>query len=154
MIRHVGSIAEIVDDFEAAVQFYRDALGLSVKPTPDANYADVVVEGVPHFGIWRRSHAAQIIYGDASATDRVPLGFTIGFEIDSVEDGEARLRQTGAQVRQASHVEPMGESCETRNGSESLLRRYALWPRGTHGRLRVFRQAIPRDPLWTKVRAR
>lgn len=109
MIRHVGSIAEIVDDFEAAVRFYRDALGLTVEPTPDMNYADVVVDGVPHFGIWRRSHAAQIIHGDSSATERVPLGFTIGFEIDSAEDGETCLRQAGAQVVQANHLEPWGQ---------------------------------------------
>ncbi len=106
MIRHVASIAEIVDDMDAAVLFYRDALGLVVEPTPDGNYADVIVDGVPHFGIWRRAHAALIIYGDASATDRVPLGFTVGFEVDSVEAGEARIRRANGRVVQADHVEP------------------------------------------------
>ena len=31
MIRHVSGIAEVVDDIEAAVQFYRDILGLEVE---------------------------------------------------------------------------------------------------------------------------
>lgn len=31
MIRHMGSIAEIVDDLEASVRFYREALGLAVE---------------------------------------------------------------------------------------------------------------------------
>ena len=30
MIRHVSSIAEVVDDVDAAVQFYRDVLSLPV----------------------------------------------------------------------------------------------------------------------------
>lgn len=109
MIRHVASIAEIVDDFEAAVQFYREALGLTVEPKPDANYADVLVDGVTHFGIWRRSDAAQIIYGDPGAADRVPLGFTVGFEIESVADGEARLGQSSAWILQPNHLEPWGQ---------------------------------------------
>ena len=31
MIRHFAGVAEIVEDFEAAVQFYRDTLGLEVE---------------------------------------------------------------------------------------------------------------------------
>ncbi len=31
MIRHLAGIAEIVDDIEAAVTFYRDVLGLTVQ---------------------------------------------------------------------------------------------------------------------------
>jgi catechol 2,3-dioxygenase-like lactoylglutathione lyase family enzyme len=109
MIRHVASIAEIVDDFDAAVRFYREALGVEVAPKPDGSYADVLVDGVPHFGIWRRSHAAQILFGDPAAVDRVPLGFTVGFEVDTVDEAEARLREAGAPLVQASHVEPWGQ---------------------------------------------
>ena len=39
MIRHVSSIAEIVDDMDAAVGFYRDVLGLPVKYEAGAEYA-------------------------------------------------------------------------------------------------------------------
>ena len=31
MIRHVAGIAEIVEDLDAAVRFYRDVLGLDVE---------------------------------------------------------------------------------------------------------------------------
>ena len=110
MIRHVASIAEIVDDFDAAVRFYRDALGLEVAPKPDGNYADVLVDGVAHFGIWRRSHAALTLFGDEAAALRVPLGFTIGFEADAVAAGEARLRSGGAAVVQPTHAEPWGQT--------------------------------------------
>lgn len=109
MIRHIASIAEIVDDFEAAVRFYREALGFVVELKPHGNYADVLVDGVAHFGVWRRSYAAQIIYGDAAAVERVPLGFTVGFEVDSVEDAEVRLTSLGECVVQGNHVEPWGQ---------------------------------------------
>ncbi len=110
MIRHVASIAEIVDDFDAAVRFYRDALGLAVEPKPDGNYADVLVDGVLHFGIWRRTHAALTIFGDAAAAERVPLGFTLGYEVDSVTGGHEALERAGARIAQGAHVEPWGQT--------------------------------------------
>jgi catechol 2,3-dioxygenase-like lactoylglutathione lyase family enzyme len=110
MIRHLASIAEVVDDFDAAVRFYRHTLGLTVEPKPDGNYANVIVGGVLHFAIWRRSHAAQIIFGDVKATDRVPLGFTVGFEVDSVPESERLLGRSGGTILQASHAEPWGQT--------------------------------------------
>ena len=80
MLWHVASIAEIVDDFEAAVRFYRNALGLVVEPKADESYADVVIDGVQHFGIWRRSHTAEIIYGDSTAANKAPSPSQSGFE--------------------------------------------------------------------------
>lgn len=109
MIRHLASIAEVVDDFDAAVRFYRDVLGLTVEPKPDLNYANVIVGGVLHFAIWRRSHAAQIIFGDEKAMERVPLGFTVGFEVDSVQASELQLGKSGGAVVQGSHLEPWGQ---------------------------------------------
>jgi len=34
MVRHVAGVAEVVDDIEAAVRFYRDDLGLEVTTNP------------------------------------------------------------------------------------------------------------------------
>jgi catechol 2,3-dioxygenase-like lactoylglutathione lyase family enzyme len=121
LIRHVAGIAEIVDDLDAAIRFYRDSLGLEVKPTPDGNYADVVVDGVPHFGLWRRSHAALITYGDAAAAERVPLGFTVGFEVDSVGEGNQKLGGAGVRVVQGAHLEPWGQqTCRFLSSSGQL----------------------------------
>jgi catechol 2,3-dioxygenase-like lactoylglutathione lyase family enzyme len=121
MIRHLASIAEIVDDFDAAVRFYRDVLGLRVEPKPDSNYADVLVDGLLHFGIWRRSHAAQITFGDVSAVDRIPLGFTVGFEVDAASAADARLAGAGAQRVQGAHTEPWGqETCRFLSPSGAL----------------------------------
>ena len=61
MIRHVAGIAEIVDDLDAAVRLYREALGLAVEPKPGGGYAEVKVAGVLHFGLWERAHAARSI---------------------------------------------------------------------------------------------
>ena len=109
MVRHLAGIAEVVDDVEAAVRFYRDDLGLEVNHEPGEGYATVAIAGVPHFGIWLRSKAAELVFGDSSQIDRIPLGFSIGFEVDSVEDAENSLRTTETPVVQGLKVEPWGQ---------------------------------------------
>jgi hypothetical protein len=81
----VAGIAETAVDLEAAITFYRDVLKLGVEPEVNGGYASVQVPGVLHFGLWGQRHAAIAIYGDSSAVDRVPLGFTVGFEVDTVD---------------------------------------------------------------------
>ena len=108
MIRHVAGIAEIVEDFERAVSHYQDTLGLEVRREADG-YATVRVGGVAHFGIWQRALAAQIVFGDRAATDRIPLGFSIGFEVDCVAEAEQLLRGKGARVVQGTQDEPWGQ---------------------------------------------
>jgi catechol 2,3-dioxygenase-like lactoylglutathione lyase family enzyme len=109
MIRHVASIAEIVDDFDAAVGFYRDRLGLPVEVQPGGGYAVVKVAGVLHFGIWERAHAAGAVFGDAAATARVPLGFSLGFEVDGVDEAADALAGRGVTLVQGPHDEPWGQ---------------------------------------------
>ncbi len=86
MIRHVAGIAEIVEDFPKAVQFYTEVLGLSVELLDESGYGLVDIPGVLHYGIWSRAAAAQATYGNPEAADRIPLGFTVGFEVDDVEE--------------------------------------------------------------------
>jgi catechol 2,3-dioxygenase-like lactoylglutathione lyase family enzyme len=103
MIRHVAGVAEIVDDVDAAASFY-EGLGLTVKR--DAGYAAVEIPGVLHFGLWARKDAAESTYGSTDAVDRVPLGFTIGLEVDRVDDDAERL---GATVLRGAQDEPWGQ---------------------------------------------
>lgn len=109
MIRHVAGVAEVVEDIESAVRFYRDDLGLEVSHEPGESYATVSISGIPHFGIWLRSRAAELVFGDSSQIERVPLGFSIGFEVDSVKGSEESLRSTDAAVVQGLKVEPWGQ---------------------------------------------
>lgn len=109
MIRHVSGIAEIVEDVDAAVRYYRDALGLEVHVHPGGLYADVVVGGVPHFGIWDRRHAAGVIHGDTGAADRVPLGFHVGFEVDDVDADSQALEARGGHVLGPPQTQPWGQ---------------------------------------------
>lgn len=109
MIRHISSIAEIVDDINKTVQFYRDVLGLEVDHEPGSGYAVVKVEGTLHFGIWGRKNAAEMTYGDENKVDRIPLGFTIGFEVDSVEDAGKEIENKGCHLEQAKKTEPWGQ---------------------------------------------
>ena len=81
MIRHVSAIAEVVDDVDAAVEFYRDVLELPVDHEPGGRYATVAMPGALHFSIWSRRAAAEATFGDRAAADRIPLGFSVEFEV-------------------------------------------------------------------------
>ena len=105
MLRHLASIAEVVEDFDAAVRLYRDTLGLELEIYHDG-YAVVTVPGTLHFGIWSRAEAAKATYGSPEAAGRVPLGFTIGFEVDNVAATEKRLADAGIDVLQPAKTEP------------------------------------------------
>jgi catechol 2,3-dioxygenase-like lactoylglutathione lyase family enzyme len=109
MLRHVAGLAEIVEDVNEALAFYRDLLGLEVVRQDGDDYAQVAAPGVLHFGIWNRAHAAQCTLGSREHADRIPLGFTLEFEVDSVEDAARRLEGDGRQIAQAPRLEPWGQ---------------------------------------------
>jgi catechol 2,3-dioxygenase-like lactoylglutathione lyase family enzyme len=112
MLRHLAGLAEIVDDFSAALAFYRDTLGLEIKQQMGDDYALVSVPGVFHFGIWNRAHAAEAVFGSRDAADRIPLGFTIEFEVDDVDRAAQQLAARGVQLTQQPKTEPWGQrSC-------------------------------------------
>jgi len=109
MIRHIASIAEIVDDLEGAVRFYRDVLGLEVEQEPGSGYALVKVEGTLHFGIWERGNAAVATLGDRDQKDKIPLGFSIGFEVDSVKESVEQTEGRGGSILQPTKEEAWGQ---------------------------------------------
>jgi len=112
MLRHVAGIAEIVADWPAAVSFYRDTLGLEIKEQMEGAYAVVSVPGVLHFGVWNRADAAESVFGSREAIDRVPLGFTLEFEVDDVDAAAAQLAANGCQLVTPPKTEPWGQkSC-------------------------------------------
>ena len=110
MIRHISAIAEVVDDVDAAVEFYRDVLGLSVEHQPGGGYATVEIPGTLHFSIWSRSAAAEATYGDKAAVDRIPLGFSVEFEVDSVNDSTDTISERGWEFVQPPKTESWGQA--------------------------------------------
>ena len=110
MIRHMASIGEIVDDMAAAVAFYRDVLGLEVEWIEGTGYAMAKVPGVVHFGIWSRESAAEATLGDKEAASRIPLGFTVEFEVDEVQAAADTLESKGWKVLQAPRTEDWGQT--------------------------------------------
>ena len=104
MIRHISSIGEVVEDVDAAVAFY-EGLGLKVH-RENPGYAVLDIPGVLHFGIWSREDAAESTFGSKDAADRVQLGFSVGFEVDDVD--EAGKLVTDLIVRGAAD-EPWGQ---------------------------------------------
>ena len=110
MIRHVAGIAEIVDDIDAGVRFYREVLGLTVQHEPGSGYAIVEVPGVLHYGVWARWAAAEAVLGSREGADRIPLGLTVGFEVDGVEEAHRTLTARGWSVAQPPKVEEWGQT--------------------------------------------
>ena len=110
MIRHVSRIAEIVDDVDTAAQFYREVLGLPVDHQPGGSYSVVKVPGVLHFGLWSRAAAAEATFGDRNAVERIPLGFAVEFEVDSVGPAADAIGERGWQIAQAPKKEPWGQA--------------------------------------------
>lgn len=109
MIRHLASVAEIVEDVETAVRFYRDVLGLEVEYEPGSPYAQIKLAGSLHYGLWAQRAVAETVFGDASAVERVPLGFSVGFEVEAVADAERTLAGRGWPVVQRRREEPWGQ---------------------------------------------
>jgi catechol 2,3-dioxygenase-like lactoylglutathione lyase family enzyme len=109
MIRHLAGIAEIVQDVDAAVEFYRNTLGLKVEHEPGTGYATIQVPGVLHFGLWGREQAAIAIYGEGADPAQIPLGFTLGFEVDAVEGDTKTAQGKGLAFVQPPKTEPWGQ---------------------------------------------
>ena len=103
MIRHVAGFGEIVEDVDEAAEFYR-GLGLEVKV--ENGYGVVQVPGVLHFGLWGRKDAAASTLGSPDAADQIPLGFSLGFEVDSADEMAGRL---GSVLLRGPHDEPWGQ---------------------------------------------
>ena len=109
MIRHLASLAEIVEDVNRAVAFYRDTLGLQVKEQHGDDYAVIDVPGVLHFGVWNRAHAAESTFGSRDQAARIPLGFSIEFEVDNIQAAAKEIEQSGCTISQQPREEPWGQ---------------------------------------------
>ena len=94
----------------AAVAFYRDVLGLEVEWNEGTGYATAKVAGAMHFGIWSRESAAEATLGDKEAASRIPLGFTVEFEVDEVQAASSTLESKRWQVLQQPRTEDWGQT--------------------------------------------
>lgn len=110
MIRHIAHIADIVDDLDAAIHFYQDTLGLTVEHEEGSPYAVVHVPGVLHFGLWLRRAAAETMYGNPDVYERLPLGLSVGFEVDDVNEAAANLMERGVTLLQGPRREAWGQA--------------------------------------------
>lgn len=109
MLRHVAGLAEIVENVDEALSFYRDVLGMTVEQRANDGYAMLAVPGILHFGIWDRRQAAKIVYGNEDQADRIPLGFTLEFEVDAADEASGRMNEAGKTLLHAVRTEPWGQ---------------------------------------------
>lgn len=109
MIRHLAGLAEIVEDVDEALSFYCEVLGLPLKDRMGADYAVLELPGVLHFAVWNRGAAAESVYGDRGQADRIPLGLSFEFEVDSVPEAAAGVAANGLNPTQGPREEPWGQ---------------------------------------------
>ncbi|MBW4473571.1 MAG: VOC family protein [Stenomitos rutilans HA7619-LM2] len=109
MLRHIAGLAEIVEDVNEALVFYRDVLGLTVEKHDSDDYAMLSVPGVLHFGLWNRGHAAESVFGSREYAERIPLGFTLEFEVDDVKHAALHIEGAGQTITQVPREEPWGQ---------------------------------------------
>ncbi len=109
MIRHLAGMAEIVEDVDAALEYYTGVLGLELERRMNDDYAMLKVPGVLHFGVWSREAAAEATFGSRDQADRVALGFTIEFEMDNLDAASKTLEQQGAGLTHPVRTEPWGQ---------------------------------------------
>ena len=109
MIRHIASIGEVVEDIGAAVDFYRDVLGLAGQYEAGSKYAGIKMPGTLHYAIWDRAVAAEATFGDSAAAPEVPLGFTVEFEVDDVDEAAKAVASSGWHLAQPRKTEEWGE---------------------------------------------
>ena len=109
MLRHIAGLAEIVEDVNEALVFYRDVLGLTVEKHDSDDYAMLSIPGVLHFGIWNRGHAAESVFGSREYAERIPLGFTLEFEVDDVKSAALHIEGAGQAITQVPREEPWGQ---------------------------------------------
>jgi catechol 2,3-dioxygenase-like lactoylglutathione lyase family enzyme len=109
MIRHVAGVADIVDDVPAAVAFYCDALGFTVKQRMGDDYVVLSAPGILHFGVWSRAAAAEATFGDRAAADSIPLGYHLELEVDDLDQTVAKIAATPIAIIQPPHTEPWGQ---------------------------------------------
>jgi len=109
MIRHFSDIAEIVENVDAAVGFYRNTLGLKVDHESGTGYATIEIPGILHFGVWSREQAAHNIFGENADPTKISLGFTLGFEVDLVEADTRAAGEKGLTFIQTPKTESWGQ---------------------------------------------
>jgi catechol 2,3-dioxygenase-like lactoylglutathione lyase family enzyme len=106
MIRHISGIAEIVENVDSAVEFYRNTLGLKVGHESGTGYAMIEIPGILHFGVWSREQAAHNIFGENADPTKISLGFMLGFEVDLVEADTRIAEEKGLTFIQTPKKEP------------------------------------------------
>jgi len=127
-INFVAGFAPIVRDSEAAVGFYRDALGLPLEGE-DGYYATEKLDGVKHLGLWPLEQAAQACFGaDAWPADVPVPQATIEFEVDDVAEAAGELEAKGYRLLHGTRTEPWGQTVARLLSPEGLIVGFSYTP--------------------------
>jgi uncharacterized integral membrane protein (TIGR00697 family) len=119
---HQMRLVVAVDDYDAAVRFYRDQLGLALEETYDGeNGAKVMILGAGRATL-ELSNRAQIDFIDTVEVGRVGVSgkYRIAFEVDDSASVTDRLTAAGAELIAPPRVTPWSSLNARLRGSADL----------------------------------
>jgi catechol 2,3-dioxygenase-like lactoylglutathione lyase family enzyme len=121
-IQFVASLAPIVRDADAALAFYRDALGLTFEGEAGDYRFTHHLEGTKHFGLWPLAEAASASFGTTEwpADTPVPQA-SVEFEVADVAAAAAELRAKGYRLIHDARTEPWDQVTARLLSPEGLL---------------------------------
>jgi len=116
----VAGFGPIDRDMDAALRFYRDALGLPLEESGDVSTEKV--DGVKHLGLWPLAEAAESCFGSREWPSNVaaPQAW-IEFDVEDVAAAAEELRAKGYRLLVAPKTEPWGQTAARLLSPEGII---------------------------------
>jgi len=123
----VAGFGPIVRDMDAALRFYRDAIGLPLEEKGDVSTEKV--DGVKHFGLWPLAEAAESCFGSHEWPSNInaPQAW-IEFDVDDVAAAAEELRAKGYRLLVGPKAEPWGQTVARLLSPEGIIVGLTLTP--------------------------
>ncbi len=116
----VAGFGPIVRDMQAALDFYRESLGLPIVEGEDVSTEKL--DGVKHFGLWPLADAAESCFGAREwPTDPPAPQAWIEFDVEDVAAAAQELRAKRYRLLVEPKTEPWGQTVARLLSPEGLL---------------------------------
>jgi catechol 2,3-dioxygenase-like lactoylglutathione lyase family enzyme len=116
----VAGFGPIVRDMDAALRFYRDAIGMPLEEKGDVSTEKV--DGVKHFGLWPLAEAAESCFGSREWPSNMtaPQAW-IEFDVEDVAAAAQELSAKGYRLLVGPKTEPWGQTVARLLSPEGII---------------------------------
>jgi catechol 2,3-dioxygenase-like lactoylglutathione lyase family enzyme len=124
-IAFIAGFGPIIPDAAAALNFWRDGLGIKLDEPSPGYFTNDDLDGVNAFALWPLSQAADVTFGSGTWPDDIPVPQAwIEFDVESVEavaEAVAELEAGGHRVLREAHEEGWGQTTSRLLSPEGML---------------------------------